>query len=552
MLKNNRFTYKYKTVIAVFAAITMSLFAASCSNDEPLYPSEAIDDISFTTSAIIGGTSSRVSYEQEADAKMKVRWEQNDTIYLVDKKNEDIKLAEFVIQNPPNDKATFTCTKVFEGANLSNATGVFKYMPVGDGYTQKENGSNAYDKVTNYGKKGTQHLKYANVIESQEISEVDFINKKNCPTLEFNNTTAIFRVIVKPKTALAKGSSITMYGVEGWGVGVSLTLDFTVESGETLVAYLAAPSGQARGSLSVALTDGIYTDDNKITRNIIKTYKGISNKDYIAGSEYTADFSTNAETDSWESEINGDNEFVNLGLSVLWSTKNLGAQTLTGENSFGNYYTWGSVNPYQVDMPSQEKDKNPLGQNLDDLLTNKIITSFTESNGSTSYKLTANFDAATCYFDNLNAEGKIPEGDKNSPWFTPTRAQFEELLSQCTWVWNAALNGYEVVASDNDNKEGQRVTLFMPAAGFKENGNTHNIGHYAYYWTSTPPVDNSSDTQNAWCMHISGAHRSNSQYISEDLYPRYRAMSIRPVKVKTEGGQSTPVETKTDQTTNNN
>ena len=131
--------------------------------------------------------------------------------------------------------------------------------------------------------------------------------------------------------------------------------------------------------------------------------------------------------------------------------------------------------------------------------------------------------------------------NEDSSWFTPTYDQWKELLDQCVWVWNAAMDGYEVVSSKTVD-DGNRVTLFMPAAGFIEGSTKHNAGHYAYYWTSTPYDTSASDS---WCMHISGPHRSSTEY----WYPRYRGMSIRPVKNKTEGGQTTPAETKTDQTT---
>ena len=63
MLKNHRKKYKYKSSITAFAAVALSLFATSCSNDEPI-ESNGDGAITFTTPTQIGGPTSRVTYEQ--------------------------------------------------------------------------------------------------------------------------------------------------------------------------------------------------------------------------------------------------------------------------------------------------------------------------------------------------------------------------------------------------------------------------------------------------------------------------------------------------------
>jgi hypothetical protein len=62
----------------------------------------------------------------------------------------------------------------------------------------------------------------------------------------------------------------------------------------------------------------------------------------------------------------------------------------------------------------------------------------------------------------------------------PTRAQYQELVDQCTWTWTTSggINGYSV------SKNGK--SIFLPAAGQWLNGDQSGVGSYGQYWTSTP------------------------------------------------------------------
>ena len=519
MLNNIRKNYKYKTGIAAFAAMTMSLFASSCSNDEPLYSAEP-GSISFTAPAQIGGSSSRVSYNQDENF-LKVTWEPQKDIVLLYLDTDTTKaVATFEVTKVENNIATFTCKDTRGIPDITNVNGIMKYTPSSDWdpnsesgpYTQSANGSMVYK---NQAAAATEHLKYANVIRAK-LDKVNLTSKAN---IKFENTTAVFRINFSVSRNLSVGSSLTMYGVPQWGTGVSLTLGFPLNQNDELVAYIAAPEGQATGTLFVALTDGSTPngDLNIVSTfsNTVTTYKGPSTKKYEKGHEYTATFDS---TESWDAEIDGSNAFVDLGLSVFWSTKNLGAQALIGPESFGKYYAWGSIDgSYTKGFSAGEKPGDTTyGMDLTTLENKNVIKKV-----DGAYKLMPDYDAATS-----SKEG-------NSSWFTPTYVQWKELLEKCMWVWNAALNGYEVVS--NKIVDGKKVTLFMPAAGFIEGNTKHNAGHYAYYWTSTPY----GGTNDSWCMHISGPHRSYTEY----WYPRYRGLSIRPVKWPEDDAP------KTDQTT---
>jgi hypothetical protein len=63
----------------------------------------------------------------------------------------------------------------------------------------------------------------------------------------------------------------------------------------------------------------------------------------------------------------------------------------------------------------------------------------------------------------------------------PTKAEFEELNSECTWTWTTknGVNGYEVTGP-NDN------SIFLPAAGYCYDVRIFDKGSIGHYWSSTP------------------------------------------------------------------
>lgn len=135
-------------------------------------------------------------------------------------------------------------------------------------------------------------------------------------------------------------------------------------------------------------------------------------------------------------------EKVDLGLSVLWSSTNLGAAT---EEEAGDYFAWGETETkdYYTRANSLKRNAPPL----------RNITN-------------TRWDAAHARW-----------GDK---WRTPTRAEYEELINNCTWVWltQNGVNGYKVVGRNGN-------TIFLPANGYQHGFNVHFSGTYGGYWSSS-------------------------------------------------------------------
>lgn len=144
---------------------------------------------------------------------------------------------------------------------------------------------------------------------------------------------------------------------------------------------------------------------------------------------------------------------VDLGLSVKWANCNIGANN---PHEYGDYFAWGETAP-----KSSYDYSNMLI--LDKIQAGLKSTGVVDSNGN----LTAAYDAAT-----VNWGGN---------WRMPTRAEIEEILNNCTWTWTTQndTKGYLVCSKTNGN------SIFLPAAGFRQDTSLGGSNEGALYWSST-------------------------------------------------------------------
>ena len=178
-----------------------------------------------------------------------------------------------------------------------------------------------------------------------------------------------------------------------------------------------------------------------------------------------------------ENTING-HEYVDLGLSVKWATCNVGASK---PEEYGNHYAW----------------------------------------GETSTKSSYTKDNSVTYGKNFSDIGGDPQYDVarkqwGSTWRLPTKAEFEELRSNCTWTWTKqkGVNGYKVTSKKNGN------SIFLPAAGWRLGTSLNGQGTLGNYWSSTPHESNSNYAY--YLLFYSGGHGTN-------WLDRLGGLSVRPV-----------------------
>ena len=181
---------------------------------------------------------------------------------------------------------------------------------------------------------------------------------------------------------------------------------------------------------------------------------------------------------------------IDLGLpsGTLWANMNIGATT---PEEYGNYYAWGETKPKETYNWSTYQHGN----------SSSTLTKYNSTDGKTI--LEPEDDAAT-----VNLGGT---------WRMPTIEEIQELIDNCTWTWKALnnINGYEV-RSTNGN------SIFLPAAGYYDEGALSSVGIIGLYWSST--LDTSGGLDSAFRVDIAQSD------ISRFSVHRFIGQSIRPVK----------------------
>ena len=218
---------------------------------------------------------------------------------------------------------------------------------------------------------------------------------------------------------------------------------------------------------------------------------------------------------------------IDLGLesATLWATCNLGAEKPW---EYGNYYAWGETET--KDDYSWETYKYCKGTK--ETLTKYCYDAKYGNEGfiDTLTTLEATDDAATAVL--------------GVGWAMPTAADWEELYSQCYWVWtvnynNQNVSGYIVYKAKSADDKGTKIYsngtpsasyslsdahIFLPAAGFRDDKYLNGAGSWGNYWSASLCEDRPCSTHN--CMFLD----SSVNYLAYNYY-RY-GFSVRPVRRK--------------------
>ena len=201
-------------------------------------------------------------------------------------------------------------------------------------------------------------------------------------------------------------------------------------------------------------------------------------------------FLTEASTDT--------HDYVDLGLpsGLLWATCNVGAEN---PEDYGDYFAWGETQP-----------KDTYNWSTYQYCNGSSIT-------MTKYCNNSNY-GYNGFTDNLTT--LLPEDDAatanwGSDWRMPTKEEWQELYQNTTHTWTTQ-NGVEgrLFTASNGN------SLFLPAAGYRNDSSLEGAGSYGYYWSSSLYT---SRPYYAWCFYFS----SDSYSVSRNN--RRSGQSIRAV-----------------------
>ena len=193
-----------------------------------------------------------------------------------------------------------------------------------------------------------------------------------------------------------------------------------------------------------------------------------------------------------------DHEYVDLGLSVYWADRNIGAYSLEWH---GDYFAWGETS--KRDNYVQNYYLEPKESHYFD--------------GKLSV-LEPNDDAASVLW--------------GEEWRLPTKEEFQELIDRCSWEWTTQnyTKGYKVTAENGNS-------IFLPVGGMKMDTRWLNSQEGLYYWTASCLFNDPERETKAWmfCSVADGPSADISRRTEVALTPLSipTGRLIRPVSTKT-------------------
>ena len=304
-------------------------------------------------------------------------------------------------------------------------------------------------------------------------------------TLTLNTTSASIPV----KGTVDLTSSSIAYSPKEYASSLSVNLNNASGTvGQAAYVYMMLPP-MALKTQSKTMTVTLSYDDKSTTYNICTAGTTTENTpDFKANTRYKRDAvyvsgdpegTMSGGDDEEEPKMNNGHEYVDLGLpsGLKWATMNVGATTPEG---FGDYFAWGETEPYYTEGHSQD---NPCSS-WKTGKTGYNSENYKWCNGS-SYTQTKYCTSSSCgTVDNKTTlESSDDAAAKNwgGSWRMPTKAEQDELRNNCTWTWTTqnGVRGYKVSSKTNNN------SLFLPAAGGRDDGHLSDVGSWGYYWSSS-------------------------------------------------------------------
>lgn len=200
-------------------------------------------------------------------------------------------------------------------------------------------------------------------------------------------------------------------------------------------------------------------------------------------------------------------EYVNLGLpsGTLWATCNIGAYS---PEEFGDYFAWGETEGYNDGKAYFYWNTYKWCEGSQNTMTRYC------NNSSYGY------EGFTDELTELELEDDAAYVNWGPAWRIPSYEQIKELLNSSNttaeWATQNGVNGRKITSKTNGN------SIFLPAAGLREYGNSLHTGTSGCYYLRT--IGNISP-------FYARALFSSSDGIDTDGHSsRFLGLSVRPVR----------------------
>ena len=205
-----------------------------------------------------------------------------------------------------------------------------------------------------------------------------------------------------------------------------------------------------------------------------------------------------------------------------WAECNVGA---TKPEEFGYYFWWGDTVGYTRNggtltsnfiHPEYYTNVTWVSSTGEQMSSSPFTTSCPTYEKENAELLSVGYIDSTT---NLVAAHDAATAHLGAPWRTPTSAEIEALVSNCTTMW-ITTNGVNGRLVTGQGAYANR-SIFLPAAGYGSGSSFFDPGSYGDAWASTPNPDFS---YNAWRLYF------NSGNFRQGDYSRYLGQSVRPVR----------------------
>ena len=155
-------------------------------------------------------------------------------------------------------------------------------------------------------------------------------------------------------------------------------------------------------------------------------------------------------------------DMIDLGLSVMWGSFNLGADTPEG---YGSHYAWGET----IKKSNYSWSTYKYCNGSDTTLTKYCDDPYYGYNDYTDHKTV------------LDLSDDVARVKLGGSWRIPTYAEWIELIENCTWHYYEYNNvfGFAVVSNINGN------WIFLPNAGYRIDNLFYRVGSDGLYSSSS-------------------------------------------------------------------
>lgn len=194
----------------------------------------------------------------------------------------------------------------------------------------------------------------------------------------------------------------------------------------------------------------------------------------------------------------GKYDYVDLGFpsGTKWATYNVGATKIS---EFGNYYAWGETKPKNV--------------------FNVDTYRWTEDEGDTFTKYYMSRNTNADNLEELEDQDDAASVNWGYAWRMPTMTQLAELERSCTWEWTDNFFGTGVAGMIGTSTF-NGMSIFLPAAGYRNDTELINTGTYGSIWSSSLYYDDSY-----YAFHF----YYFKGYCDFSYFDRHRGSSVRAV-----------------------